>query len=466
MNLRRSPNVFRYLALSGVLALSPTVRGQTPARTHYPPVVHLTAAQDHARMMRLLGIQRLRPGADPNNPNSPNAPNYDEAKARRFKKLPDPLVMDNGNPVRTHTQWWLERRPEIEQAFTEDVYGRIPDDVPAVHWRVVSQRREVRGGVAVVVKQLQGHVDNSAYPLLTVNIPVTLVIPANASAPVPVMIHFAFDPVLLQRFLAMAKKRGFKLPPPPKGPSWKQQLLNRGWGYASLIPTRVQDDNGAGLTQGIIGLTNHGQPRQPDQWGTLRAWAWAASRTLDYLQTDKAVNAHEVGIEGLSRFGKAALVTEAYDQRFAIGLIGSSGKGGAALYRRNFGERNGNLAGTGEYHWMAGNFMKYVGPLTANDLPVDSHELIAMCAPRPVFLSSGKPEVEGKWLDMTGEYEAGVAAGAVYRFLGKQGLSSAQIPPIGTALLRGDIGWREHHGGHTDIPNWPAFIQFAGKYFK
>jgi len=134
---------------------------------------------------------------------------------------------------------------------------------------------------------------------------------------------------------------------------------------------------------------NKGQPRKPDDWGALRAWAWGAGRALDYFETDKAVDARQVGIEGLSRYGKAAIVTMAYDRRFAIGFVASSGEGGAKLHRRNFGEIVENVAGTGEYHWMAGNFIKYAGPLNWNDLPVDSHELVALCAPRPVFISAG-----------------------------------------------------------------------------
>ena len=169
------------------------------------------------------------------------------------------------------------------------------------------------------------------------------------------------------------------------GPPWQPLVLAKGWGYAIIVPNSIQADNGAGLTQGIIGLCNKGQPRKPDDWGALRAWAWGASRALDYFETDKAVDAKQVGIEGLSRYGKAALVAMAYDERFAIGFIGSSGEGGAKLHRRNFGELVENLTGSGEYHWMAGNFLKYGGPLTPGDLPVDAHELIALCAPRPTL---------------------------------------------------------------------------------
>ena len=185
----------------------------------------------------------------------------------------------------------------------------------------------------------------------------------------------------------------------------------RGQGSGGSEDSRDASDGGretgvwrAGISMPFvgIGLCSKGQPRNPEDWGTLRAWAWGASRALDYFETDPAVDAKQVGIEGLSRYGKAALVTMAYDQRFAIGLIGSSGEGGAKLHRRNFGELVENLTGSGEYHWMAGNFLKYGGPLTPGDLPVDAHELIALCAPRPTFISYGAstgPGAEGQWVD-------------------------------------------------------------------
>ena len=226
----------------------------------------------------------------------------------------------------------------------------------------------------------------------------------------------------------------------------------------------MQADNGEGLTQGIIGLVNKGQPRKLDDWGALRAWAWGASRALDYFETDKSVDAKHVGIEGLSRYGKAALVAMACEPRFAICFIGSSGAGGAKILRRKFGEQVENVASTSEYHWMAGNFLKYAGPLTPNDLPVDAHELIALCAPRPVFISSGSQQVEGGWVDAKGMFFGGVGAGPVYRLLGKKDLGTTEFPPMETPLIDGDIAFRRHSGGHTTGPNWPTFITFASRY--
>ena len=239
----------------------------------------------------------------------------------------------------------------------------------------------------------------------------------------------------------------------------------------------MQADNGAGLTKGIIGLVNKGQPRKPDDWGALRAWGWGASRGLDYLETDKAVNAKQVGIEGVSRYGKAALVTMAFDTRFAVVLIGSSGEGGAKLHRRNWGEAVENLTGTGEYHWMAGNFLKYgaseatFGSKKAGDLPVDAHELIALCAPRLTFVSYGVPEKgDAKWLDHQGSFMAAVAAQPVFRLLGAKDLgrygrlSHREDAAGERGLLDGQLAWRQHDGGHTDAPNWKYFIPWADKF--
>jgi hypothetical protein len=250
----------------------------------------------------------------------------------------------------------------------------------------------------------------------------------------------------------------------PQGPSAQQQVLARGWGYASLSTGSIQQDSGGGLQAGIIGLANQGQPRSLDDWGVLRAWAWGASRALDYFETDQAVDAKHVAVEGHSRWGKATIVAVAYDQRFWTGYVSSSGEGGTKLHRRDFGEVVENVAGTGEYHWMAGNFLKYAGPLTWGDMPVDAHELIALCAPRPIFIGGGS---QGDfWQDSRGMFMAAAAAGPVYRLLGKKDLGTTEMPPVETALVDGDVAFRQHSQGHTDVPNWPAFLDFASKHMS
>ena len=456
-------------AILFALALYPLARLAAPvtpgdAGTLTPPV-QLTPEQDHQRIMDLLHITSLRPGVS-GNPQAPNAANYDESKANPYPNLPDPLVLKNGKKVTTAKTWWKKRRPEIVEDFDREIYGRMPAVTPKVNWELISTTKEMNGDVPVITKKLVGHVDNSAYPLITVDIQLTLSTPANATGPVPVMMEFGFSPEFLAAMArrAPAPPAGAPAPPANTGPTWQQQVLAKGWGYAVLIPTTIQADNGAGLTQGIIGLVNKGQPRKLDDWGALRAWAWGASRALDYFETDKSVDAKQVGIEGHSRYGKATLVTMAYDQRFAIAYVSSSGEGGAKLLRRNFGEPVENVAGTNEYHWMAGNFLKYAGPLTPNDLPVDAHELIALCAPRPVFISGGS--AGDSWADAKGMFLAAVAAGPVYKLLGKKDLGTTVFPPVETPLIEGDIAFRQHSGGHTPVPNWPTFIEFASRYLK
>jgi hypothetical protein len=232
--------------------------------------VHLTAEQDHQRLMDLSHITALRRGPD-GDPKSPNAANVDESKVPTYA-LPDLLILKNGQRVNTAEMWWKDRRPEIVEDFDREIYGRAPKDTPKVNWELTSTARENNEGVEVITRKLVGHVDNSAYPLVTVNMQLSLGVPAKATQPVPVMMELAFDPEFLAAYrkrLSAAQLAAFD----GHAPTWQQQLLAKGWGYAVLIPTSVQADNGAGLTEGIIGLVNKGQPRKLDDWGALRAWA-------------------------------------------------------------------------------------------------------------------------------------------------------------------------------------------------
>ena len=442
----------------------------SPAATAAPPGAHaspplpLTSEEDHERTLRLLHIAVLRHGPD-GDPASPQAANFDEARVAAYGKLPDPLLLNNGQKVTSPRSWWRERRPEIVADFDQEVYGRVPQNVPAVRWRVVRASRESEGGLPVVTKAIVGHVDNASYAGVTVDIELSLTTPGAARGAVPVMMEFGLgdkDLAALRKRFTDAQWAAFT----SGAADWHRLVLSKGWGYAILVATSIQADSGAGLTQGIIGLANKGQPRELQDWGALRAWAWGASRALDYFETDPSVDAKHVGIEGLSRYGKAALVAMAYEPRFAIAFVGSSGEGGAKILRRNFGEQVENVASTAEYHWMAGDFLKYAGPLAATDLPVDAHELIALCAPRPVFISSGSQQVEGGWVDARGMFLAAVGAGPVYELLGKKSLGTTEFPPMGTALIDGDIAFRQHSGGHTNGPNWPTFLAFASRYLQ
>lgn len=478
--------------------------------TRYPPMVTFTSEQDHDNMMKQLGVKAVRPGPS-GNESAPNHANYDESIANPCPLLPDVLTTKSGKKVTTADMWWKQRRPEIVEDMEREVYGRLPKKIPKVTWTVKIVDREFVGRTPAIAKQLVGHVDNSEYPLIDVNINMMLVVPTNVKGPVPVLMMFGrpsfpapaqpspdgmekinnaikdlltkdhpelkaiFDQYPAYNPITRTAAAPFGAPPAAGDPPSTEQLLAAGWGYATIDPASIQADNGAGITRGIIGLVNKGQPRKPDDWGSLRAWAWGAARGLDYLETDTLVDAKKVGIEGVSRYGKAALVTMAFEQRFAMVLVGSSGKGGATLHRRVFGEAVESLTG-GEYYWMAGNYIKYgasegsAGVKTGCDLPVDSHDLIAMCAPRLTFISYGIPEKgDAKWLDQQGSYMATVAAGAVFKLLGAKDIGVSndymkeKMPPYNTDMLNGQLAWRQHDGGHTDGPNMKYFIKWADK---
>ena len=272
-------------------------------------------------MMDQLGIKRLRPGPS-GNEKAPDHANYDEALANPYPHLPDALRLNNGQPVTTAKEWWDVRRPQIVHAFEENVYGKVPTDVPAVHWSVAAIDHEMIGGHPVIAKALVGNVDNSAYPLISVTIHMTLVLPANATGPVPVLMMFGRagfpapnqpstddlakinaaekallvqqDPSLKQVFADHPAWEP-NLPAPFEFPQFNAdgdppntwELIAAGWGFVTIDPQSIQADNGAGLTRGIIGLVNKGQPRTPDQWGSLRAWAWGAG-TWSRLPRDRS----------------------------------------------------------------------------------------------------------------------------------------------------------------------------------
>ena len=507
-------NIIHYL---GFMLLSHLAFGQhsTIDSALFPTIVTFSAQDDHANMMEQLGIKKLRSGPS-GNESAPNHANYDESLANPCPYLPEILTTKSGKQIMSPEDWWKIRRPELIEEFEQEVYGKIPNNVPKVTWTTKVVDREFINRTPIIVKQLIGHVDNSTYPLIDVNINMVLVVPTNVIGPVPVLMMFgrptfpaptqpspedlekintAFIEMLIKNdpdmkeifdkypaYTPITRLPGPNFFAPPKADDEltpQERLLAAGWGYVTIDPSSIQADNGGGLTRGIIGLTNNGQARKPDDWGALRAWAWGAARAFDYLETEPLVDAKKVGIEGVSRYGKAALVTLAFETRFAVGLIGSSGKGGATLHRRIFGEAVESLTGTGEYHWMAGNYLKYgaeessFGRKTGCDLPVDSHELIALCAPRPTFISYGIPEKgDAKWLDQEGSYQATVAAGVAFKLLGAKDLGVSndyqieKMPAMLTDLLNGHLAWRQHDGGHTDAPNYKSFISWANSFLN
>lgn len=408
---------------------------------------------DYEQMLKQLSIQHLRAGVNGSNPQASNAANYDETKANIYPKLPEVLQLNNGKPVDSKRTWYYHRKPEIIEDFEREIYGRVPDNIPPISWKIVSKEHKTMAGFPVEIQKLIGTVNNQRFPSVNVNLEISIGFRTDINKPVPAIMEFTwiFPP-------------GMNRPTPPTNEvPWSEQVIANGWAFIQFNPTTVQADHGAGLRSGIIGLMNRGEFRKPDDWGALRAWAWGASKVLDYLENLPQIKYTQVGITGHSRYGKAAALAMAMDSRFAIGYICSSGSAGLKLYRRNFGETVENVAAKNEYHWMAGNFLKYAGPLQWNDLPIDAHELIALIAPRPIYIGVGGNG--DQWTDPYGMYLAAKEASPVYELLGKKGLVSTEAPKINEALIEGNLAYRMHDKGHVTGPNWPNFIGFTSRFF-
>jgi hypothetical protein len=466
------------VALLGLPLCAPRIAGaqapdftrMTPEeRTAYMSRLRAAADSDRATMMAVLGLHEPSglpaPAVDPGRPSGltqrpgsdswfdaagntyvrsawGNWSNYDEVRAGAATS-PDPLVLNDGTRVTDAGTWWTRRRPEILAAFSDEIYGRIPPRTPAVAFSVASIDSAAYPGAAIV-KRIVGHVDNSGYPAAAPSVDVTMYTAPDAPLHAPVVVMVG----------------GFFGRPSAKLPDAVAQVLALGWAVATVHTGNVQADNGAGLSAGIIGLVNEGRPRTPADWGVLAAWSWGLSRALDYLATDPAVDARRAAVQGHSRWGKTALLAGALDERWAIVYASCSGAMGASLEQRAWGETIDNVAGSGEYHWMAGNFLKYAGHW--NDMPVDAHELIALVAPRPLFITGGTRD---QWSDPHGEFLAAVGADPVYRLLGARGLGTTIMPEPDSTLMSGELAFRDHEGGHTDAPDWPVFLRFARRYF-
>jgi hypothetical protein len=456
-----APSVLRAAValLLAVLVLIPALSAGQPVKGRLPDFIP-AGYDDYQNMLDQLGIKKMRKGRDGKGKDT-----SDEATANPHKDtMPDLMTFKDGTKVKSADQW-PKRRAEIIDDFEREVYGRIPKNVPKVTWKVTSTVEGESGGIETVTKTLVGTVDNSAFPKIKVEIQASFTVPKHAAGKVPLIIQFGGG------FGGFGGKIG------PN--SWQQQALNKGWGYGTINPNSIQGDNSR-LREGVIGLTNKGEPRSPEDWGALRAWAWGVSCLIDYFEAnpDSGVDATKVCITGVSRYGKAAIVAVAFDTRILAGFVASSGAGGVKLHRHIFGELLENVAGRGEYHWMAGNYLKYAadegkfGKKTAADLPVDQHQLIALCAPRLCFISYGIPSKgDPNWVDARGSFMAGVLAGPAYRLLGKKDLGTPgdyltdKMPAV-NELIGGELAWRQHDGGHTNTPNFPTFFEWAGRYIS
>lgn len=449
------------MAIVDMKAQAPDLQKMTPEeRTAYMKKMRAASQEDWEKMMgklKLLVPVLPLPADDPKRPQQlkqkegsnnwydeagqthvrsdwGNWTNYEEGKASNYT-LPNPLTLRNGKPVTTAAIWWKQRRSEILNEYLTEIYGKTPANAPKVTFGPAGTDSTVLTGKAVR-KMILGRIDNSRYPTVKPSIPVTYYRPVKASGKIPLMV------IVWGSF--------------PQPMPNIEKLIDAGWGVALVNTGAIQMDSGAGLHEGIIGLMNGGKDRQPDEWGVLAAWSWGLSRVLDHFEKDNAINPKQIGIQGHSRWGKTALLAGALDPRWAIVFASCSGSMGASLEKRSFGETIDNVAGPGEYHWMAGNFLKYGGNWKM--MPVDAHELMTLIAPRPLFITGGTKD---SWADPKGEFLACVAASPVYTLLGKKGVGTTEMPAPDVSLIDGELAFRNHEGGHVDSLDWPVFLEFA-----
>jgi hypothetical protein len=401
--------------------------------------------------------------------------NYDESRIPAFT-LPDPLTMQDGTPVTSAAQWFDQRRPELLSLFESEMYGRKPGRPEGLHFQVLSCEDGALGGIAVR-KEIRIFFDAGDEHYMTV----LLYLPRSADGPVPVVVganfrgntSIIFDTgVSLPDSAQIARYRMYREPFRGQDSSdWPVGLLlSRGYGLATFFKGDLDPEWDDSFTNGVQPLFYHeGQTYpDPDQWGAIGAWAWGYSRVLDYLETDSAVDATRVMTAGHSRLGKTALWAAVTDTRFALAFPNNSGCCGAALSRRAYGESIRTMIR--HYHyWYCGNFAKYAGH--EDRLPFDQHELIALMAPRPVYVTSGS---EDRWSDPKGEFLSAAEASKVYEFLGVPGLRDGEgrplgpddMPPVWQPQQGGRIGYHLRQGPHALTAwDWARFLDFADRYF-
>jgi hypothetical protein len=394
--------------------------------------------------------------------------NYNEARVGDYT-LPELLVLANGKPVRDAKTWNEKRRAEILRLFEENQYGRSPGRPSAMSFDVFDAGATAFDGKAIrrqVTIYFSADKAGPKMDLLTY-------VPAKAAGPVPLLLNLSFSAnsttvndtgVRAGEVWSREKKKV----PAGQGPNFGRinvtRLLDAGFGFATVYYGDIDPDFLGGVPFGVRALyLKPGQSEPaPDEWGAISAWAWGLSRAIDYLETDKSVDAKRVAIMGVSRLGKTVMWAGAHDPRIALVIASCSGEGGAALSRRNYGETIAHLTEPTRYPYQfAGNYAKYASRV--DQFPVDAHMLVALIAPRPVLLQTGDKDF---WSDPKGEFLAAVAAGPVYRMLGKQGLDTDQMPAAGTPILH-TIGYYEHAGGHGTIPSdWDQFLAFMQMHLQ
>lgn len=376
--------------------------------------------------------------------------NYDEAKVGDHV-LPDPLLMADGRTVDSAAMWKQERRSEILAFYETHLYGRVPANAPQVSWQVIATEDEA-------VQHIEGHIEGSAGergsgPVMRWS----LHLPKEAGKPVPVLLNLSF-------FSGDRPGNPGRQPAGAGVPSFdpRAEVLRRGWAFAQVGYGEIQPDRADGWREGVIGVTLSDEQAKPgpDEWGTISAWAWGASRIIDCLEGMEAIDATRIAISGASRLGKTALWAAAKDERIAAVFSVVPGEMGASLIRRDWGETLDDMAQN--FPWQfAGNLQQWVGKW--NELPVDQHMLIALIAPRPVYVNGGLGD---QWSDPKGEFLAMVAAGPVYALLGATGLGTNEVPELDRPVTAGHLAFHYHSQGHRAVPeDWAQFLDFAARHF-
>jgi len=398
--------------------------------------------------------------------------NYDESKIPPYT-LPDPLVTTAGQPVRTPKEWKEQRRPEIFALFESQMFGKALGKPKDMHFKVLSEDNNALGGTATR-KEVAVYFTKDDSHYMTI----LMYLPNKVKAPVPLFVGLNFngnytidkDPAITVASGWVPNTEAIKnnqANPALRGSESSEwpvaMILERGYGLATIYSGDIEPDYDHGFQKGVHPLFYEKGQTKPraDQWGTIAAWAWGLSRAMDYFEQDKSVDKKRVAVIGHSRMGKTALWAGACDQRFALVVSNCSGCGGASLSRRTIGETVALINKQFPY-WFCENFKQYNNNLNA--LPIDQHELIALIAPRPVYIASAQDD---NWADQKGEFLSGVYAGPVYALFGLQGLQAKEMPPVNQPVQTGSIAYHIRTGKHDITPyDWEQYLRFADKYFK
>jgi hypothetical protein len=394
--------------------------------------------------------------------------NYTESKVGDYT-LPDPLICSDGQIVNNPDIWYKKRRGEIVTLLEQHQFGISPASPKNLRFSVFERGILAMEGKAKRTQTTIYFSDSSDEPKMDL----LIYIPSEATGPVPLLLYIAFsanslvidDGGIKEGFIWNRQKQKV---PASTGRRFERlnvsALLERGFGIATVYYGDIEPDFQDGVKHSVRSLFLRGEDSQPepDEWGAIAAWSWGLSRALDYFEKDQAVDASRVAIAGISRLGKTVLWAGAIDQRFALVVAICSGESGAALSHRNYGETIAHITAPTRYHyWFAPRYQQYSD--NVNSLPVDSHMLLSLMAPRPVLLITGNTD---KWSDPYGEFLAAVAAESVYKLLGKEGLNTDILPSADEPILN-DIGFYMHDGGHGTVPgDWNVILEFLEKHLK